>query len=110
MSLTDPGLSKPGEQEDALRELLDRHGWHLFCDYVQREWGPTGVKFHAELTNALNLTDNNAAASQARQIVSGQKAILALLRWPSEEVSRLKRLGEKPEPEVASMSRGGYAG
>ena len=69
------------------------------------EWGPQGVSFQQQLGYALDLTDNDAAASQARQVVSGQKAILKLLRWPQDELARLKR--SAPQELITSHSRGG---
>lgn len=97
------------EDREALESLMAHPGWRAFCGQVDQEWGLNGLRFQAELDKALNLTDNNAAASQARQIRSGQKVILALLRWPAEEATRLKRQeDEKLEADVVSITRGGY--
>lgn len=93
---------------ELLESLLQHPGWRLFERYVREEWGPQGVQFQRQLDNALDLADNNAAASQARQVRSGQKVILMLLRWPIEEMARLKRLEPKPEESLTeSMSRRG---
>jgi len=93
------------EAADDLDRLVTSEGWRLFTAYVEREWGVSGVRFQQELTKALDQGDNNAAASQARQIVSAQKVIASLLRWPGEEVVRLKK--QQPIPDVAVMSRRG---
>ena len=80
--------------DSELREMLEAglHAdfWQWFVDQVQQEWGPHGVRYQQELDQALNLTDNDAAASQARQVRSGQKVILMLLRVPAETLARLK--------------------
>lgn len=75
-----------------LEDFINHPGWRWFTERVDREWGANGSRFTAELKTALNLTDNNAAASQARQILSGQAVILAMLRAPHEELAKLKGL------------------
>ena len=100
--------------KDVLECGVQSEFWRWFCARVDEEWGATGKRYLAELDRALNLTDNDAAASQARQIRSGQKAILALLRLPQDE---LRKCGPSepdtpdrrpaPEPELAGMSRRG---
>ena len=80
----------PSESE-SLEELLASPGWDAYVKHVQEEWGPQGAKFQEQLDAALNLTDNNAAASQARQVRSGQKVILGIVRWPTERLAALRR-------------------
>lgn len=79
------------DQVSLFESLITHPGWKAYEAHVQQEWGPAGLKFQAELEKALNLADNNASASQARQILSGQKVITALMRWPYEELAKLKR-------------------
>lgn len=90
---------------ESLEDLLQRPGWSLFWSYVRAEWGPNGEQYRAQLDKALDLTDNDAAASQARQIRSAQKVIAGLLDWPKEEIARLKRQTQGSEPELSR--RGG---
>ena len=78
---------------DDLKEILE-HGlsspfWRWFVEHVEQEWGPRGKRYQSEMDKALDLADNDAAASQARQVRSGQKVILALLRAPEVELKRL---------------------
>ncbi len=82
------------EQKDILESLVNSPGWHDYVRFVEREWGPTGLRYLAQIDRALDLVDNDAAASQARQIRSAQKVILGLLRWPHEEIKRLTVEGE----------------
>ena len=87
-----------------LESLLTHPGWQLFLDHVEADWGPAGVKYQSELDKALNLLDDNAAASQARQVRAGRKIIETLLAWPAEELARLTREDRVSEP---TMSRRG---
>lgn len=91
---------------EALESLLEHPGWRLFWLHVQDEWGPTGKHYRAELDKALDLMDNDAAASQARQIRSAQKVIAGIMNWPKEECARLKRAemtSEKTESRRGSL-------
>lgn len=90
---------------ESLEALIASPGFQVFQDYVWAEWGPSGTRAQTELDKALDLTDNDAAASQARQIRAAQKVIVGLMRWPHEEVARLKRQVEKVEPTCSR--RGG---
>ena len=92
------------ERAQALESLLANPGWHAFTQHVFQEWGPTGVQYNAELRKALNLTDNDAAASQARQILANGIVIAQLVAWPAEELVRLTRSERVAEP---AMSRRG---
>ena len=79
---------------DELLEVLE-HGlagpfWAWFVAQVHQEWGPTGARYQAEMDRALAIVDDNACAAHARQVRSGQKAILALLRLPEETCHRLR--------------------
>lgn len=89
------------ELKDILERGIEGPFWAWFQDRVLDEWGPNGKRYLAELDKALNLTDNDAAASQARQVRSGQKAILSLLRLPYDEI---RRQGES-EPMVVAPGR-----
>lgn len=88
----------PSEQADMLDSLQGHPGWVLFIDHVTQEWGPNGAFYNAQLDRALNLLDDNAAASQARQVRAGRHAIEALMRWPADEVARLRRSHGTSEP------------
>ena len=105
----DGGMSDDkAESGEALESLTTHAGWQMFCRHVVDEWGQTGVTYQAELDKALGLSDNDAAASQARQVRSGQKAILRLLQWPASEAVRLRRLEDPARGAGGVVSRGGY--
>ena len=89
---------------EALESLVTHPGWSLFTQHVTHEWGANGIRYAAEMEKALNLTDNNVAASQARQIIAARKTIENLMRWPEEELQRLQRAEQRPE---LTMSRRG---
>jgi hypothetical protein len=92
------------EAVQILEDLQKHPGWRLFREHVDQEWGPRGARYMSELEKALDLSDPQSAASQARQIVSARKVVDGLMVWPSEEVQRLKRAEQKPE---LTMSRRG---
>lgn len=95
----------PQEQADGLESLQAHPGWRLWVEHVDAEWGPNGGQYNAALDKALNLMDNDAAASQARQVRAGRRVIETLLAWPAEEVARLRRTPQGSEP--AQSRRGG---
>lgn len=92
---------------EALESLIDSPGFALFKQHVAREWGQNGARYTAEMEKALNLTDNNAAASQARQIVAARKTIENLMHWPEEELARLQRAEQTPAHANSMSRRGG---
>lgn len=91
---------------EALEALLTHPGWQVFLEHVVQEWGANGIRYQTEMDNALNQTDDVVAASKARQIRAGRRTIELLVRWPAEEVARLKRLDEGPAAPNPSR-RGG---
>lgn len=103
------------ELKDILERGLESPFWAWFSRRVTEEWGPSGAQYQAQMAKALNLTDDHAAASQARQVMSGQKAIMALLAIPRDELRKLKTDAEEPteerrrplEPALAGQSRRG---
>lgn len=90
---------------ETLESLLQHPGWRWFWEDVATDWGPNGVQFRGELERALNLTDDHAAAAQARQIYSSQKVIMALPQRVSDALARLKRAESHAEPHPSR--RGG---
>ena len=89
------------EKAQVLESLLTHPGWRLFLEHAHQEWGPSGVRYQAELDKALDLTDGNAAASQARQVRAGRLVIEQLLAWPAEEFARLTREQQVSEPSYS---------
>lgn len=89
---------------EALDSLREHPGWRLFLTYVDREWGQGGNGYASELDRALDHVDDTIAASQARQVRAARKVIERLIRWPDEEVRRLR---EKPSG-IEPFSRRGH--
>ena len=92
------------ERREALESLVTHPGWRLWIGHVTDEWGPHGETYNAQLDKALNLLDDSAAASQARQVRAGRKVIESLIAWPGEELARLKR---SDRPSDGTLSRRG---
>lgn len=90
---------------EALDALLKSPGWKLFTEHLDGEWGPNGKTYQANMDKALDLTDAEAAASQARQVRAARLMVEKFGAWPAEELARLRRAVNEPE---AVLSRGGY--
>lgn len=88
------------ERADVLQSFVDHPGWALFSGHAQNEWGAGGSTYHTALDKALNLLDDSAAASQARQVRAARRAIEQILQWPVEELARLKRAGQESAPTM----------
>jgi hypothetical protein len=81
--------------------LIAHPAWLAFRAHVEQEWGPSGKKYQQELDQALNTRNIDHAC----QIRSGQKVIAALMRWPEEELLRIRR--QQPSEAEPVMSRRG---
>jgi len=78
-------------QLDSLASLLDHPGWQLFREYVDREWGAGGERFESRLNQIADSDADDAKVLQhLRQIAVARREIRRLLRWPMEEVTRLR--------------------
>jgi hypothetical protein len=93
------------ERIDALDSLLKSPGWKLFTEHLDGEWGPNGKTYQANMDKALDLTDAEAAASQARQVRAARLMVERFSTWPVEELARLRRVANERE---AVLGRGGY--
>lgn len=96
------------DRREALEALVTHPGWQLFLAYVADEWGPSGKAYARALDKALDLLDDGAAASQARQVRAARRVIDGLVRWPEEELRLLKGAPRSAE-SVAPSRRGGLA-
>lgn len=76
---------------EELDALIGSEGWRLFTAYVTSEWGPGGRAFVAAVTQAADNRDDKNATDHLRQIITAQKYINAMLRWPEEQLQRLKQ-------------------
>lgn len=74
---------------EELEALTQSEGWKLFVAQTVSEWGPGGRAFIDATTKAANGTDADAIG-WLRQIIAAQREIQKLMRWPDEELARLK--------------------
>ena len=95
----DCAVRQVSDQSDILEAFVGSPGWQLFVEHVKAEWGPAGCWRKAKEVKT------NDPARAVEQIDYTNEQVGRLMRWPSEEVERLKRHQEKPE---TVMSRGGY--
>lgn len=90
---------------ELLESLVEHPGWKLFQAHIREAWGPTAYahRLKAAIGTARQLGKD---ASHALECVdAGNDAIADAMRWPSEEVAKLKR--QQQTPELASLSRRG---
>ena len=78
----------PAAQIDALRELTQSAGWHLYRELVLQEI--TG-DFEEHITKALDTPDAAVALDRMRQVAAVRKAGMRWLQLPQE---RLRTLAE----------------
>lgn len=95
------------EAAEALESLREHPGWKIWTSHVDHEWGARGVQYQRAMDQALDLTDSQAAASQARQVRSCSKLIESLMRWPAEQSARLRREALHAAVEGSYSRRGG---
>ena len=87
-----------------LEALLSSPGWKAFEGFVGAEWGPKGYaqKIKAALHEAR--ASNTNAAEAVIFVDKVNDAVSDIMRWPLDELGRLKRLERTQE---VSMSRRG---
>lgn len=88
-----------GDWQDWLQSPATR----AFFAHIEREWGAGGRRFESTVDRlADSREDDPIVLKQIQQIAVCRREILRLVRWPSEEVSRLKQLAH---PDVSAHPR-----
>ena len=93
------------ERREVLESLLASPGWQLFQQHVGDDWGPKA--YAQRLKSAVSQARQvGKDAAQAIELVdAANDAIADAMRWPGEEIMRLKRI--EPETDAVTMSRRG---
>ena len=92
------------ERSDLLEALITHPGWKLYASQIGEEWGPRAYaqKLKAAVQRAR---EHGKDAGHAIELVdAANDAIADAMRWPGEELGRLKRSEQTHEP---SLSRRG---
>ena len=89
---------------EALESLIGHPGWQIFAAHVGEDWGPKAYARRLKAAVSHARQHGTDAAAAIEQVDAANEAIAEAMRWPSEELARLKRAQERPEP---SMSRRG---
>lgn len=89
---------------EALQELQQSKGWHLFREAVIAE---VADAFEEHITRALNVPDGPIALDRARQVAAIRVAAMRWLKWPSE---RVNALASQLDVEAHAMSPAGRRG
>lgn len=89
---------------ETLTDFVHSDGFSLFGAHVQREWGPSGLRFQQAVREAA---EGKEGAVQALQMVlKVQEELLALMSWPKNRVEEL-RGKNRPIHPMAALSRRG---
>lgn len=95
-------MSDPNEDlkpVEALTELLASDGWKLFQQAMAEQWGPSSqLRQIDRALEAIPPGDQEAVNQTVQQIRSSGNAINNALRWPSEQLQRLKATERKGFP------------
>lgn len=91
---------------DSLREDLDHlvhsPGWLRFRQHVEREWGTReaggGIRFEQATEKAANLTDDNTAINQLRQITVARREIHGLIAWVENTLKQTTKEDRELQP------------
>lgn len=93
---------------DELESGLTSGFWQRFKAHAEHEWGIAGPTYQAALMRAVQggLGTEAETVARLKVITAQQAAIQALLQWPQERVSDIKR-GVQQAHAAASPSRRG---
>lgn len=92
-------MNEPNEdlnEKEALTALLATDGWRLYQIEMAKQWGPEAqLRAIDQALSNLPAGHQEAVDSTVQQIRSASNAIMAGLRWPAEQLARLKAAEER---------------
>ena len=88
---------------EQLADWLHSPTTEWFFRYAEREWGPSGLKYQQAVRDA---SQNANAVLELQKVLYTQEQLLLLMRYPVEELKRL-RDGARRELIGPSASRRG---
>ena len=83
------------EHADALEALLASAGWRVFYEHVLAEWSASACWRRAVVPTA-SVSDVNMMA----KVVYTNEEVGKLMRWPADELARLRRAEQQPETSL----------
>lgn len=100
------------DEQEALDQLINSEGWHLFRKHVEEQWGSAeggGVRFVTQMTNIARSADDVLAMGQMRQIIAAQREIqgVDVMGWPKMRLEQIKRTAVPADSDAAPLSRRG---
>lgn len=87
-------------QIEALQNLQQHPGWHVFKEAVLHE---IAGQFEDDITRALDTVDSTIALDRMRQVAAVRKAGLRWLKLPAEKLAQLK---QQAQVEAQAQSPG----
>lgn len=101
---------------ERLEDLLMSPGWQLYVEYVKSKWGRHSDHYVAALEQTQETVNTQIGELHRKQVIACGKLAAQLVRWPSEELARLKRIEAEVtdthprpalDPALAGQSRRG---
>jgi len=93
-------VSTPNEYEH-LSDGLNSEFWKLFVEHVQREWGPSGLRYQQAVRDASHSAN---AVVELQKVLFAQDQVHALMRWPVERIHALRH--DSRATETSASRRG----
>lgn len=98
----------PVETLNALRDLVQSPGWKILAEHVDRVWGPRGygIEMQRAIANVPQGPDRPyEIARVAEQVENTAQAVMALVRWPGQEIVRLTEKKTSSRRPFAGLRR-----
>lgn len=92
------------EHADALEALLASAGWIVFRDHIRDEWGPVAYARRLKAAVSRARAEGTDIALAVTLVDEGNNAIADAMRWPADELARLRRAETQP---AVTLSRRG---
>lgn len=72
---------------EALSDGIESPFWASFCEYVTKEWGPSGLRYQQAVQNA---SEKAEAVVELQKVLAAQRAVLEIMRHPSEQLQTMR--------------------
>lgn len=91
-----------------LRDLVQSPGWKILAEHVDKVWGPRGygIEMQRAIANVPQGPDRPyEIARVAEQVENTAQAVMALVRWPGQEIIRLTEKKTTSRRPFAALRR-----
>jgi hypothetical protein len=92
----------------ALKGLLESEGWRIYCQHLDALWGAdAALAAIGRAVSVVPMGDQLAVNDATQHVLSAQKHIMALKRWPAERIRELSTSHTSRRPFAALRRAGG---